>query len=77
MIPTFEIVTPILVRTYGRGGMVQGLAKHLAAKIDAQEWDSRGREYMIMRTCWDWMTGGSTADDVAKRIEAALEHPSN
>lgn len=75
MTPTERIIAPILVDTYGTGGMVGALIAHLAHAIDtyAGEEDERGgREYMVMRVCWDWMTGGSTADAVAREIEDAL-----
>jgi hypothetical protein len=44
----------------------------LAEKIDRCDWDSRGREHMIMVTCWNWFSGGDTAAAVAAKIEAAL-----
>lgn len=69
---TVGIVRPIIEWAYGGGSFPQALATNLAEKIDAQNWDSRGREYMIMRTCWDWMPGGTTAERVAKKIEEAL-----
>jgi hypothetical protein len=74
---TQAIITPILERTYGKGNMVDALAALLAARIDnwpnAPEYEkSRGREYIVMSICWDWMTGGDTAEYVAKKIEAVL-----
>lgn len=69
---TRQIITPILKLAYGEGGMVDSLATHLAWKIDAGDFDSRGREHMVMRVCWDWMTGGSTAEAVARKIEGTL-----
>lgn len=69
---TRQIVGPIIVRTYGSGSMVDALTNHLVEKIDAGDFDSRGREYMIMRVCWDWFSGGGTAENVARKIEEAL-----
>ena len=75
---TRDVITPILYRTYGKGKMVDSLADHLAAEIDAWAPDPRlrgtnlDRETMIMRVCWDWMTGGSTAESVAREIDRAV-----
>lgn len=75
---TRERIAPILHETYGKGGMVDSLADHLAEKIDS--WpgapptrDVRGtREYMVAMVCWNWFSGGDTAGRVAEKIEAAL-----
>jgi hypothetical protein len=73
---TLAIVKPILVKTYGAGSMTLALADHLAESIDnyIPRWKSQGsnRESMIRETCWNWMTGGTTAERVARDIEAAL-----
>lgn len=69
---TMELILPILERTYGKSTWTDGLAEALVKRIDADEWDTRGREYSIMLVCWDWMTGGTTAASVAAEIEEVL-----
>lgn len=72
---TLDVVLPIIESTYGRGSMPKALAEHLAEKIDAHSPSERyhySRETMIRDTCWNWFSGGSTAEHVAERIEAAL-----
>lgn len=77
---TADVIRPILVETYGDGSMVHSLADHLAEKIDAwpekiqPNYYASTREDMILRTCWDWMSGGTTAEAVAAEIEDALRH---
>lgn len=66
-------IAPIICATYGDTDYARSLAENLAARIDARKWDSRGREYMVMLACWDWFSGGTTADNVARRIEAVLD----
>lgn len=63
-------VTTIIETTYGRSTMSQGLAQCLIEKIP--EWDSDDRERQIMLTCWNWFSGGSTAENVAHKIKMAL-----
>lgn len=70
---TRDTIAPILTATYGKGSMVDALADQLAEKIDSRGWDLRGREYMIMVTCWNWFAGGDTAAAVADKIEAAID----
>lgn len=74
-----ETILPILRKTYGTGGMVDALADHLAMRIASGEpyVYGRGREYMIMRTCWDWFSGGTAANQVAGAIEDALRARGN
>jgi hypothetical protein len=67
-----EAIEAIIYKTYGRGAYSESLVKHLAEKIADDAWGSRGREHTIMLICWDWMTGGSTAESVARQIELAL-----
>jgi len=69
---TAEIVRPILYATYGKASMVDALLAELVRRIDADDWDRRGREHGIMLECWNWFSGGSTAASVAAKIEAAL-----
>jgi hypothetical protein len=76
--PTIRRIWPIIVEAYGANAMSDSLAKHLAAKIDAWPdvkpmYGAETREEMIRHTCWNWFSGGSTAEYVAKRIEAVLE----
>lgn len=74
MSDTLATIRPILIKTYGRGGMVDALANVLAEKIDAYDPqdDRDSRERMVMLVCWDWMTGGTTAQFCASDIERAL-----
>lgn len=69
---THNVIEPIILRTYGDNGMSRALVVHLAAKINDGDYDSRGREHMIMHICWDWFSGGTTAEAVAGEIEAQL-----
>jgi hypothetical protein len=69
---TADLIAPIIHETYGHGPMPDAFVKHLAWKIEADDFDSRGREYGIMIACWDWFSGGTTADATAQKIEAAL-----
>ncbi len=73
---TSDVIGPILRATYGKGAMADALIGHLAAKLDAGDYGRyAGREDMVVAVCWDWMTGGATAEAVAKQIERALtEH---
>lgn len=71
-----NVIRPILQRTYGKGSMVESLVEYLAGRIkaypDKRQDAFRSREDAIMHVCWDWMTGGTTAESVAREIEAAL-----
>jgi hypothetical protein len=69
---TVGIVAPILTATYGASSYVDAFARFLAEKIDGRDWDSRGREHMIMSLCWDWFSGGTLAARAAAKIDAAL-----
>lgn len=69
---TRDVIAPILHDTYGEHAMVRALADSLAKRLDAGDWDSRGREHMVVQTCWMWFSGGSTAESVGRRIEEAL-----
>lgn len=62
-----DVVRPILHATYGRSHMSEALAHEVASQIAAGADEAR-----IRRVCWDWMTGGSTAEAVARDIFAAL-----
>lgn len=75
---TLDLIWPTISNTYGASSSSRAMAAELVRRIDAEDWDSRGREYMVMRICWDWMTGGGTAESAARQIERALEqHPAD
>ena len=67
-----EAILPILSKTYGAGSYTEALAAALADRISHECWDSRGREYMVMLACWDWFSGGTTAEATARKIEEAI-----
>lgn len=74
---TLSTVLPIVTRFYGNASMPRALAAHLAEKIDAytpkpDALEDEDRERMVMLTCWNWFSGGTTAQSVARRIEEAL-----
>lgn len=73
MTTTRDLIWPILRDTYGDTATTHAMADELVRRIDADNWDSRGREYGIMLVCWDWMTGGTTAASTARKIVLALE----
>lgn len=66
------IVRPLVESTYGKSGYVDDLIECLARRIKDIE-SPRERERTIMMVCWDWMAGGTTAQNLAIRIEKALE----
>jgi hypothetical protein len=70
---TYDTILPVVQRIYGAGDWTEALTRELARRLDLMDWDSRGREYMVMMICWDWMTGGSTADYASKEILTALD----
>jgi hypothetical protein len=69
-----DALWPDIATTYGDNGVSRALAAYLAEKITNGEFekDSRGREYRIMVTCWNWFSGGTTAESVAKKIEQEM-----
>lgn len=74
---TQERIRPIIERTYGTNAKSEGLVKDLAEKIDNYEPtdpnEARGgRENMILLTCWNWFSGGTIAENTARRIEQQL-----
>lgn len=71
---TYARIGPIILRTYGGGSIHLALAEHLANKIDAYLPNQHPgtREGMIRGMCWYWFSGCTTAESVAKEIEAAL-----
>lgn len=70
---TDEKIRPIITGTYGDTGMSRALVFHLAGAIDNFEDDGRGREHMIMQTCWTWFSGGDTAANAARKVEEVLD----
>lgn len=74
---TEDRIAPILFDTYGENNTTRALAADLAGRIDGYEFEEnhRTRHDMIMLTCWNWFSGGGTAESVAERIEAALGEP--
>lgn len=69
-------ITAIIEDTYGKAAMPKALAADLIKKLPTWDESDRDREYEIMLTCWNWFSGGSTAESVARRIEEALQEAS-
>jgi hypothetical protein len=72
---TADIIRPILIETYGKGGLVEALVDNLADAID-HVWQNDERDELersIMLSCWNWFTGGCTADMTATKIMEALD----
>lgn len=78
MTDTQKTIAPIVYETYGNSQMAKALIVDLAKKIDgyqpqADDGDyGRSREYVIHMTCWNFFSGGTTAESVARKIEEAL-----
>lgn len=70
-----DLVTTIVTDVYGQNAMARGLASDLIEKIPGWDEgnDERDREHQIMLTCWNWFSGGSTAEAVARKIETVLK----
>jgi hypothetical protein len=70
-------IRPIVVAYYGDGELPLALTARLAEKIANPDIQPRygyeGREDMIRMTCWDWFSGGGTAQCVAQDIEGKLK----
>ena len=62
-------ITPIITSTYGDNDMSRALIAHLVGKIPTL---GQSRQHDVMLTCWDWFSGGTTAESVARKIEEAL-----
>jgi hypothetical protein len=68
-----EIITTVVTGRYGQNAMAYGLAEDLIKKMpDWNEEDREERERQIMLTCWNWFSGGGTAEIVAHQIKMAL-----
>lgn len=70
-----KIIQPIVFETYGESAMSRAFITDLASKIETfSPYQSRysSREGMIFQICWNWFSGGTTAENIAKRIETAL-----
>lgn len=65
-----DLIAPIVQSAYGRGEMSRALLTHLATKIPSYAEGDRQRRVMLV--CWDFFSGGSTAESVAAKIEGAL-----
>lgn len=65
-----SIIRTVVTNRYGRNPMANGLADDLIEKIPG--WDKDDRERQIMLTCWNWFSGGSTAEVVAHQIKMGL-----
>lgn len=75
--PTEDLIRSLVVKTYGGGSMPLALSVELARKIDNYEprtddLEDEDRERMIRDTCWNWFSGGGTANSLAAKIEALL-----
>jgi hypothetical protein len=71
-----EIIQPIIIDVYGDTAMARALAENLAERVENADWRGLGdynREDSIRNICWDWMTGGDTAQYTAERVERALQ----
>ena len=68
-----KIIKPILIDAYGDNAMARALIEHLSIKIsDALPVRPERLHGIVLRTCWDWMSGGDTASDVADKIIMTL-----
>lgn len=69
-----DIIRPIINGTYGKSEWIDAMIEDVAKTIEGDEQPNTGRsrEDRIMLRCWDWMSGGTTAEYVARKIEAAL-----
>lgn len=66
-------ILPVVIEIYGDSSMTLALVEDLSAKITKWTDDRyRTREDMIFQTCWNWFSGGSTAEYAAREIEAVL-----
>jgi len=68
-----EIIEPIILEVYGDTEFARSLATHLAQSLTVPERWERTREDTIRVICWNWFSGGSTAQYVAERIDGALK----
>ena len=69
---TYQKIQDILTETYGDNGWTRACIAYLAERIEADQWDPRGREHAVMCILWDCFPGGTTAAKTAQRIEDAL-----
>lgn len=68
------IIKPIVNDTYGDSDFIDAMIEDVAKRIENYEYDEqeRSRETVIMLRLWDWMSGGSTAEAAAIKIEDGL-----
>lgn len=64
-------VREIIISTYGNGSMPHALADYIEEELQNLP-ASVDRETWLRNVCWNWFSGGTTAEGVAARIEAAL-----
>jgi hypothetical protein len=65
-----DLIAPYIENTYGKSHMAAALADELAFRLE--DYHKPDRTDFIMRICWNWFPGGTTAANVAERIDAAL-----
>jgi len=72
-------ILDVLEDTYGKGVFVDALTDELVRQIpqwklehDANPGLQSEVERLIMMRCWDFFTGGTTAESVAHRIKMKL-----
>jgi hypothetical protein len=79
---TAAIIEHVIKDTYGNTEFVGAAVQDVANTIDKYNLDAdyrtvsqrrgRTREDVTMLKLWDWFSGGTTAENAAKRVEAAL-----
>jgi hypothetical protein len=73
-----EAIRGQLRHVYGKGQMVEALAETIDSKWsgwlagDGNARHDDGIEYAVQMECWNWFSGGGTAEIAAKRIIAAV-----
>ena len=77
MSETADKIREAVYEVYGKGAMADGLIEDLAKRIDAcepvvTEGDALRRSDTIFKTCWNWFSGGSTAELATQDIEESL-----
>lgn len=66
-----KAVTKVIHEVYGRNAMSKVLIENLTEKI-VEVAPSQRLNGIILRMCWDMMSGGGTAASAADKIEAEL-----
>jgi hypothetical protein len=70
-----------LRHVYGKGRMVDALAATVDGKFDGWlrgegQAAHHGLEYAVQMECWNWFSGGGTAEIAARRVVAAVQEAS-